>query len=392
MISYGYKNIRTPIVEDSNLFLRSIGEITDIVEKELYVFKDQLNDDSLALRPEGTASCVRSIIEHNLLYNSAQKLWYMGQMFRHERPQKGRYRQFHQLGVEAFGFKSYDIDVELILMLTNLFDQLGLIDLELHINCLGNLEERNIYKINLVEYFNDFMHLLDEESLIKLKKNPLRLLDSKKPELQQIILNAPKLVNFLSDESLMFYNGLKNTLFKLEIGFIENPYLVRGLDYYNLSVFELVSKKLGAQSTIAAGGRYDLLIEQLGGEKNYAVGFAIGMERLILELSAQNKLPQKQVSDIFIINFGEGTNIQAFNLAIKLRHNGFNVEQNFTDLSLKSLLKKAASLNYRLVIIIGEQELTTNTVVIKNMKTTQQSLVKVNELINFITNNYNEEK
>ncbi len=390
--SYGYKNIRTPIIEDSSLFLRSIGEVTDIVEKELYIFTDRLNGDTLALRPEGTAGCTRSIIEHNLLYNSIQKLWYIGQMFRHERPQKGRYRQFHQLGVEVFGLMTHNIDVELILMVEDLFKQLCLQEIELQINCLGDINERNIYKQNLVEYFERYKSCLDEDSLKRLYKNPLRILDSKNEKMMDLISNAPKLINFLSDNSLSFYQRLKDTLSSLNIKFIENLYLVRGLDYYNLTVFEWVSTKLGAQSTIAAGGRYDLLIEHLGGKKNYAVGFAIGIERLILELSAQEKLPEEKNSDIFIINFGEKTDIQAFNFAIKLRQVGFKVEQNFSDLSLKSLLKKADSLGYKFVIIIGETELSTETVVLKNMKTTHQHIIKNSELINFITNNYNEEK
>jgi histidyl-tRNA synthetase len=300
--SFGYENIRTPIVESTNLFVRSIGKATDIVEKEMYSWTDHLNEDKLTLRPEGSAGVVRATIEHNLLYNNIQKLWYIGPMFRHERPQKGRYRQFYQLGVEALGLQGPNIDCEIILMLNNLWQRLGISDLELQINCLGNKDERSEHREVLINYFEKNINLLDKEAVRRLHSNPLRILDSKNPLMQDLIINAPKLIDFLKEESLTHYTNWKNLLTELNINFIENPYLVRGLDYYNLSVFEWVTTHLGAQATIAAGGRYDPLIEALGGKKDYAIGFAIGIERLLLILEYFKKIPLKKLKKITSTN------------------------------------------------------------------------------------------
>ena len=291
LAQYGYNNMRTPILESTQLFTRSIGEVTDIVEKEMYSFVDSLYGDKLTLRPEGTAGIIRAVVEHSLLYNATQKLWYIGPMFRHERPQKGRYRQFHQLGVEALGFAGPDIDCEIILMLSHLWQILGLGGVELHINCLGNKEERLAHRQALISYFEQYQEILDEEAKRRLYSNPLRILDTKNPAMQELVTAAPRLIDYLGDESLSHYNGWKAGLDALNISYIENPRLVRGLDYYNLSVFEWVSSDLGSQSTVCGGGRYDPLLAELGAKDNYAIGFAIGLERLLLSLEAQNKLP-----------------------------------------------------------------------------------------------------
>lgn len=384
--SYGYENIRTPIVEMTQLFTRSIGDGTDIVEKEMYSFKDSLNDDSLTLRPEGTAGTLRAVLEHNLLYNSTQKLWYMGPMFRHERPQKGRYRQFHQLGVEALGFQGPDIDAEIILMLSDLWARLGIKNLELQINCLGNKEERARHREELIKYFVTNESQLDQEAKNRLHKNPLRILDTKNPEMQDLVKKAPKLIEYLGNESRNFYETFKHQLKHLSIGFTENSRLVRGLDYYNLTVFEWVSSNLGSQGTIAAGGRYDPLIEELGGNDNYGIGFAIGMERLLLELEAMNSLPKIDVIDIFIANNGENTNTEAFRVAKILRSQGYKIVQNMGNNSFKSQFKKANNINAKYVIAIGIDELQNNVVNIKSMHEEKQEIVAVDKILEYISN------
>ncbi len=376
LTTYGYENIRTPILENTQLFTRSIGEVTDIVEKEMYSFTDSLNGDNLTLRPEGTAGVIRSVVEHNLLYNKPQKLWYFGPMFRHERPQKGRYRQFHQLGVEALGFKGPDIDSEIILMLRDLWQRLGLLQVELHINCLGNKEERLAHRQALISYFESNIDILDEEARRRLYSNPLRILDTKNPKLQELVTGAPKLTEFLGADSLEHYNGWKDILSKLGVTYIENPRLVRGLDYYNLSVFEWVSYDLGSQATVCGGGRYDPLIAELGGKENYAIGFGLGIERLLLILEAQGKLPQKPAADIYIVNDGSGAQVYAFNLANELRKKGYQVIQNFGGGSFKSQFKKADNSQARLALVIGENEVLHNQVVIKCMATQNQEVVK----------------
>ncbi|MDQ5920421.1 MAG: histidyl-tRNA synthetase [Pseudomonadota bacterium] len=386
LASYGYENIRTPIVEDTRLFIRSIGEITDIVEKEMYTFTDSLNGDNLTLRPEGTAGTLRAVIEHNLLYNSTQKLWYIGQMFRHERPQKGRYRQFYQLGVEALGFKGPDIDSEIILMQQDLWHRLGISanDVELQINCLGNKIERALHRENLIKYFEQHLDILDEDARRRLHKNPLRILDTKNPAMQNLVLDAPKLIDHLGDESLEHYTQWKCNLTNLGIKFVENPRLVRGLDYYNLSVFEWVSASLGAQGTLAAGGRYDPLIEELGGKPNYAIGFAIGIERVLLTLQELNKIPLKPGVEVFVANYGANTQSLSFKAAMLLRQNGYHVIQNLGDSSFKSQLKRAAGLNSRVCLIIGETEVVNKQVMVKFMEEQHQEAVPVDNLVNYL--------
>jgi histidyl-tRNA synthetase len=384
LAQYGYNNMRTPILESTQLFTRSIGEVTDIVEKEMYSFVDSLNGDKLTLRPEGTAGIIRAVVEHSLLYNATQKLWYIGPMFRHERPQKGRYRQFHQLGVEALGFAGPDIDCEIILMLSHLWQILGLGGVELHINCLGNKEERLAHRQALISYFEQYQEILDEEAKRRLYSNPLRILDTKNPAMQELVTAAPRLIDYLGDESLSHYNGWKAGLDALNISYIENPRLVRGLDYYNLSVFEWVSSDLGSQSTVCGGGRYDPLLAELGAKDNYAIGFAIGLERLLLSLEAQNKLPAKPASDIYIVSDGDGTTALGFRLAAQLREHGFSVIQNFGGGSFKAQFKRADNSGSALTLVIGENEVKQQQVVVKSMALKTQEVVELGNIVDKI--------
>lgn len=386
---YGYENIRTPILENTQLFTRSIGEVTDIVEKEMYSFTDSLNGDALTLRPEGTAGTIRAVVEHNLLYNANQKLWYIGPMFRHERPQKGRYRQFHQLGVEALGFKGPDVDCEIILMLNHLWQILGLSGVELQINCLGNKDERLAHREALIAYFEQHQELLDEEAKRRLHTNPLRILDTKNPAMQELVSDAPKLLAYLGEHSQAHYTGWKAGLDALSIAYVENPRLVRGLDYYNLSVFEWVSSDLGSQSTVCGGGRYDPLVAELSGKENYAIGFAIGLERLLLSLEAQNKLIIKPDCDIYIVNDGFGAAEVAFSLAQELRTLGYKVIQHLGGGSFKSQFKKADSSGARLSLVIGENEVKLNQVVLKLMAEQKQELIAHAQLSQYVTNFFN---
>lgn len=386
---YGYNNIRTPILEDTGLFTRSIGEVTDIVEKEMYSFTDSLNGDKLTLRPEGTAGTLRAVLEHSLLYNATQKLWYIGPMFRHERPQKGRYRQFHQLGVEALGFQGPDIDAEIIVMLNDLWQKLGLKNVELHINCLGNSEERATHRNALISYFEANQNLLDEEAKRRLHSNPLRILDTKNPNMQDLVTNAPRLIDYLGDQSLAHYNGWKNYLDNMQISYLENPRLVRGLDYYNLSVFEWISSDLGAQSTICGGGRYDPLIVELGGKDNYAIGFAIGLERLLMILETNRLLPEKDVADIYIVYDGKNTDLAAFKIASQLRLLDFKVIQNFGGGSFKAQFKRADTSGARIALVLGENEVEASQVVLKYMTTQEQEIIPLDRLSDVIINYFN---
>lgn len=386
---YGYNNIRTPILEDTGLFTRSIGEVTDIVEKEMYSFTDSLNGDKLTLRPEGTAGTLRAVLEHSLLYNATQKLWYIGPMFRHERPQKGRYRQFHQLGVEALGFQGPDIDAEIIVMLNDLWQKLGLTNVELHINCLGNSEERATHRNALISYFEANQNLLDEEAKRRLHSNPLRILDTKNPNMQDLVTNAPRLIDYLGDQSLAHYNGWKNYLDNMQISYLENPRLVRGLDYYNLSVFEWISSDLGAQSTICGGGRYDPLIVELGGKNNYAIGFAIGLERLLMILEANRLLPEKDVADIYIVYDGKNTDLAAFKVAFQLRLLDLKVIQNFGGGSFKAQFKRADTSGARIALVLGENEVEASQVVLKYMTTQEQEIIPLDRLSDVIINYFN---
>ncbi len=368
---YGYQEIRMPIVEQTELFKRSIGEVTDIVEKEMYTFNDR-NGDSLTLRPEGTACCVRAAEQHGLLFNQTQRLWYTGPMFRHERPQKGRYRQFHQIGVECFGFKGPDIDAELIIMTARLWKELGLLEsVSLEINSLGLPEERAAFKADLVTYLSAYKTELDEDSLRRLETNPLRILDSKNTQTQDILKNAPKLSDYYGEESKSDFDNLLKLLDLTGVKYTVNAGLVRGLDYYSKTVFEWVTTALGAQGTVCAGGRYDGLVAQLGGKPTPGVGFAMGIERLVLLLEELKLIPEEtqNLIDIFIIAAGEGTLEKAFQISETIRSDtNLRVLQNAGAGSFKSQMKKADKSGALLAVIIGEQELNSGKVILKALK------------------------
>jgi len=356
--SYGYQEIRLPVVEKTELFKRSIGEVTDIVEKEMYTFDDR-NGDSLTLRPEGTAGCLRACLEHGLLHNQVHRLWYMGPMFRHERPQKGRYRQFYQLGIETYGMAGPDIDAEIILLSHRLWKKLGILpDLELQLNTLGTLAERQLYREKLVAYFNQHLDELDDDSLRRLETNPLRILDSKNPAMQSMLKNAPALMDSLGEDSLNHFNTLTGLLDELGVAYVTNPRLVRGLDYYGKTVFEWVTDKLGAQGTICAGGRYDGLIEQLGGKNNYAIGFALGMERLLALVEQQEDFRPDAGVDVYVINVGEYAARFAMKVSETLRDEvpGLKVLLHCGGGSFKSQFKKADKSGAEFGVIIGEDE------------------------------------
>jgi histidyl-tRNA synthetase len=369
--NYGYQEIRTPIVESTDLFKRSIGEVTDIVEKEMYTFDDR-NGDSLTLRPEGTACCVRAGNEHGLLYNQQQRLWYMGPMFRHERPQKGRYRQFHQFGVEAYGLNGPDIDVEMILIGARLWQAFGIADkVELQINSLGSAEARADYKELLVTYLQKHHESLDEDSQRRMLSNPLRVLDSKNPDVQAIVKDAPKLIDHLDDESKTHFSLLCERLDNLGIQYTVNPSLVRGLDYYNRTVFEWVTSLLGAQGTICAGGRYDGLVEQLGGKASPAVGFAMGLERLVLLVeSLDESLYANNPVDIYLMPMGENAEPQSIKIAEQIRDALPNakVQQHCGGGNFKKQMKKAVASQAAIALIIGDEELANASVSVKFLK------------------------
>ncbi|MEK1940442.1 MAG: histidine--tRNA ligase [Pseudomonas sp.] len=359
---YGYRQIRMPIVEATELFKRSIGEVTDIVEKEMYTFDDR-NGDSLTLRPEGTASCVRAVLEHGISGGGqVQKLWYIGPMFRHERPQKGRYRQFHQIGVEVFNLDGPDIDAELIVLTWRLWGLLGIRDaVKLELNSLGTSEARANYRDALVQYLSARADQLDEDSKRRLLSNPLRVLDSKVPETQALLTDAPKLQDYLDEGSRLHFEGLKARLDAAGIPYVLNPKLVRGLDYYSKTVFEWVTDKLGAQGTVCAGGRYDGLVEQMGGKPTAGVGFAMGIERLILLLETLEQIPEeiaRQV-DVYLCAFGDAAELAGLQLAERLRDQvpGLRLVVNAGAGSFKSQLKKADKSGALFALVLGEDEL-----------------------------------
>ncbi|MDP2198980.1 histidine--tRNA ligase [Polaromonas sp.] len=354
--SYGYRCIRMPIVEQTGLFKRAIGEVTDIVEKEMYTFTDALNGESLTLRPEGTASCVRAVLQHNLLYNAPQRLWYMGPMFRHERPQKGRYRQFHQVGVESLGFAGPDMDAEQIMMTARLWKKLGLQDVALEINTLGSSEDRARHRARLVHYLERHVDLLDEDSKRRLRTNPLRVLDSKNPALQALIEAAPKLLDDLDEASLKHFEDVQGMLREAGIEYRINPRLVRGLDYYNFTVFEWVTTRLGAQGTVCAGGRYDGLIAQIGGKPAPACGFAMGVERLLALLEEQQFQAPEQPADAYVVHQGEAADRFALQAAEALREQGLHVILHCGGGSFKAQMKKADASGARYAVIIGDEE------------------------------------
>jgi len=382
MQSYGYQEIRMPIVESTGLFKRSIGEVTDIVEKEMYTFEDR-NGDSLTLRPEGTACCVRASMQHGLLHNQTQRLWYTGPMFRHERPQKGRYRQFHQFGVETFGLSGPDIDAELILMSNRLWHLLGMSDdVTLELNSLGSSEARQNYREVLVAYYTAHESALDEDSQRRLKSNPLRILDSKNPDMQKLNENAPKLIDHLDDESKHEFEVLCRVLEAADINYKINPRLVRGLDYYSKTVFEWVTDKLGAQGTVCAGGRFDGLVEQLGGKATPAIGFALGLERLIELIQVPDDVQRKNNLDAYLVLLGDKAIASGMVLAEKWRNEvpGLKLQVNCGGGSVKSQMKKADKSGANFAFILGDDELEGNVVTLKYLreKKEQQTIELIN--------------
>ena len=390
--AYGYEFLRTPIVEATAVFQRGIGEVTDIVEKEMYSFEDRLNGEQLTLRPEGTAALVRSVIENNLLYEGPKRLWYTGPMFRHERPQRGRYRQFHQFGVEALGFAGPDIDAEIILMGQRLWDELGLKGVRLEINSLGQADERAKHRAALVTYFEKNKAQLDEDSERRLLSNPLRILDSKNPEMQTLIEGAPKLLDFLGEQSLAHFNAVQALLKANNIPCKINPRLVRGLDYYNLTVFEWVTDELGAQGTIAGGGRYDPLIERMGGKAAPACGWAMGMERVLELMSVSGSLPEAQTQcDIFVLHQGGETLTAAMIIAERLRSAGIDVilfcPPDGQSASFKSQMKKADASGAAFAVIIGPDELAKNEAQIKDLRASgEQKAVPLDGVLEAVIN------
>ena len=385
--SYGYSEVRMPIVESTPLFARAIGEVTDVVSKEMYTFWD--NDEQLTLRPEGTAGCVRAAIEHGWIYNNEQRLWYMGPMFRHERPQKGRYRQFHQAGVEVFGIATPEIDAELIILTARLWKALGIDQyVSLQLNSIGSLEARANYRSALVAFLENHQDLMSEEEKERLVKNPLRILDTKNQALQDVLDSAPKLLDYLDDESREHFAQLCGLLDAVGIQYEINPKLVRGLDYYNKTVFEWVTSALGAQGTVCGGGRYDGLVEQLGGHATSGVGFAMGLERLVLLVQEVNKsIPVKSAVDIYVVYQGEGTTLAAFQLAEKLRSElpHLSTMLHCSGGNFKKQFRRADKSGATLALVLGESEVQNNQVVVKHLLgTADQQTIDVANLIEHV--------
>jgi histidyl-tRNA synthetase len=382
LASYGYSEIRLPIVEQTPLFSRAIGEVTDVVEKEMYTFEDR-NGESLTLRPEGTAGCVRAGIEHGLLYNQEQRLWYMGPMFRYERPQKGRYRQFHQMGAEVFGLQGPDVDAELIMMTARWWKALGIADhVELELNSIGSLEARANYRDALVAFLEQHKDVLDEDCKRRMYTNPLRVLDSKNPDVQQLLNDAPTLGDFLDEDSRAHFSGLCALLDDAGIQYRINQRLVRGLDYYNRTVFEWVTRALGSQGTVCGGGRYDGLVEQLGGRPTPAVGFAMGMERLVLLVQAVNpEFEPTRIVDVYVIASGQGVQSAAMQLAEKLRDADpqLKLMTNFGGGNFKKQFARADKWGARIALVLGEDEVATGQVVIKDLRTGDQQTLAQSE-------------
>ena len=385
--SYGYSEVRMPIVESTPLFARAIGEVTDVVSKEMYTFWD--NDEQLTLRPEGTAGCVRAAIEHGWIYNNEQRLWYMGPMFRHERPQKGRYRQFHQAGVEVFGIATPEIDAELIILTARLWKALGIDQyVSLQLNSIGSLEARANYRSALVAFLENHQDLMSEEEKERLVKNPLRILDTKNQALQDVLDSAPKLLDYLDDESREHFAQLCGLLDAVGIQYEINPKLVRGLDYYNKTVFEWVTSALGAQGTVCGGGRYDGLVEQLGGHATSGVGFAMGLERLVLLVQEVNKsIPVKSAVDIYVVYQGEGTTLAAFQLAEKLRSElpHLSTMLHCSGGNFKKQFRRADKSGATLALVLGESEVQNNQVVVKHLLgAAEQQTIDVANLIEHV--------
>mgnify|MGYP002400018721 FL=1 len=374
MDRYAYRNIRTPIVEPSALFIRGLGEVTDIVEKEMYSFEDKLNGEQLTLRPESTAGVVRAVVEHSLLYDGGKRLYYMGPMYRHERPQRGRYRQFHQIGAEALGFPGAEMDAELILLADALWQELGLKDVQLEINSLGEPDERKAHRAALIAYLEGNVDLLDEEAKRRLYSNPLRILDTKNPNMQVLVENAPRLIDFLGEKSLAHFNSVKAILDMNGVAWKFNPRLVRGMDYYNLTVFEFVTHQLGSQGTICGGGRYDYLIEQIGGRPAPAVGWALGVER-VLELLKEQRSVQLQSAPVAYAIVPDAAALPvAMALLQKLRGLGVSVQMHSPAVrgegmgSMKSQFKKADASGAQYALIFGADELARGGVIVKPLR------------------------
>ncbi|HEX3063774.1 MAG TPA: histidine--tRNA ligase [Usitatibacter sp.] len=378
---YGYCNIRTPILEPTALFVRGIGEATDIVEKEMYVFDDR-NGDSLALRPEATAGIVRSAIEHSFLYNGPMRVWTVGPMFRYERPQKGRQRQFHQFDVEALGFEGPDVDAEQIAMLARLWRRMGLKGVELQVNSIGDAADRKVHREKLVAYFRKHAALLDEDSQRRLETNPLRILDSKNPAMQEMVEGAPRLLDHLGEAAGEHFEALKDLLERAGLEYRVNPRLVRGLDYYNRTVFEFVSPHIGAQSTIAGGGRYDALFAELGGKATPACGFGMGIERALLALEAAG-VQARHEPDAFVVHAGEGAELTAWTVAEKMRDAGHAVVLGPGG-NFGKQMKKADASGARFAVIIGEAEAASGRVTMKNLRAGEQTTVELERAIQLL--------
>ncbi len=367
--AYGYNEVRMPIVEETNLFSRAVGEETDVVSKEMYTFDDR-NGDSLTLRPEGTAGCVRSCIQNSLINRDEQRLWYMGPMFRHERPQKGRYRQFHQCGVEVFGLNGPDVDAELIMMTARLWRELGINEhVRLELNSIGSQEDRADYRTALVAFLEQHIDVLDEDCKRRMHTNPLRVLDTKNPDVQAILGDAPRLSDYLGEESKAHFAGLCELLDAAGIEYTVNERLVRGLDYYNRTVFEWITESLGAQGTVCGGGRYDGLVEQLGGKPTPAVGFAMGLERLVLMLETLELTEVRRSVDVYVVTAGEGTMMAGMKLAEQLRESipGVRVMNHFGGGNFKKQFKRADKVGAVVALVLGENEVADNTVVLKDL-------------------------
>ncbi|HCY61778.1 MAG TPA: histidine--tRNA ligase [Oxalobacteraceae bacterium] len=374
--SYGFQQIRTPIVEPTALFARGLGAVTDIVEKEMYSFTDSMNGDNLTLRPESTAGVVRAALEHNLTYDGPKRLWYAGPMFRHERPQRGRYRQFHQVGAEAIGFSGPDIDAELIMLCQRLWDDLGLSNIRLELNSIGDAEERHRHRADLIAYFEQHADLLDEDAKRRLHANPLRILDTKNPAMQDMVNAAPKLIDYLGEESRAHFEGVQKILRHNSIPFTINPRLVRGMDYYNRTVFEWVTDQLGSQGTVCGGGRYDPLVEMFGGKPTPACGFAMGVERLLELMKASGEQIARNQCDVYLVHQGEEAQMQSFVLAERLRDAGLDVVLHCAAAtgagSFKSQMKRADASGAAFALIIGEDEVAAGSVAVKAMRAEEE--------------------
>ena len=390
--SYGFQQIRTPVIEETKLFARAIGAVTDIVEKEMYSFTDAMNGDLLTLRPEGTAGVVRAVVEHNLTYEGPKRLWYKGPMFRHERPQKGRYRQFFQFGAEAIGFTGPDIDAEMIMLCRRLWDDLGLENIRLELNSIGDASERLRHRADLIAYLEAHADLLDAEAKNRLHSNPLRILDTKNLAMQQLVNDAPKLLDYLGAESLAHFDGVQKILNHNNIPFTINPRLVRGLDYYNRTVFEWVSDALGSQGTVCAGGRYDGMVEMFGGKSTPAVGFAMGIERLVLLMKEAGEPEAPNLCDVYLVHQGEAAQLQAFVLAERIRDAGLDVVLHCAASngggSFKTQMKKADASGAAFAVILGADEVTQHVASIKALRSSddkqQQNTVPFDAVVDYL--------